>query len=69
MLGYVAIVHIYFYIFNFFLFFHSRQEEACKDKIFHSKTLRRLTLRGVRLRAVLVTFGSSEHLIADSAQC
>ena len=60
-LGFVAIVHIYF---KSFQFFHSRQEKAYKDKIVPAHTL-----RGVRLRVVLDTFGSSENLIFDAAQC
>ena len=59
MLGYVAIVQKYF---RNFLVFHSRQGEACKDKIVPGKTPFRLTLRGVRLYAVLVCVES------DSAQ-
>ena len=34
-----------------------------------SRTLHSVSLRGVGLRAVLVTFGSSENVIVDSAQC
>ena len=43
--------------------------ETSKDKIVPGKTPCRLTLRGVRLHAVLVTFGFSENLNVDSAQC
>ena len=57
------------YIFLFFLFFSCKARSACKDKIVPRITLRRLTLREVRLRAVLVTIGSSENLIVFSQQC
>ena len=33
------------------------------------RSLCSVSLRGVQLRAVLVTFGFSENLIVDSAQC
>ena len=48
---------------------HSRQGEACKGKIVLGKTPRRLTLRRVRLQAVLDTFGSAVNLIVDFAEC
>ena len=57
------------YIFLFFLFFSCKARSACKDKIVPRITLRRLTLREVRLCAVLVTIGSSENLIVFSQQC
>ena len=38
----------------------SRQGEACKDKMDASKTPRSVSLRGVRLRAVLVNFRFSK---------
>ena len=50
------------YIFDFFQFFHSRQGEACKDKIVPHKTPRRLTLCGVRPRTVLAKFGFSKNI-------
>ena len=54
MLVYVEIVHKYFL---------SRQGEACKYKIDTGKTPRSVSLRGVRLCAVLVCADS------DSSQC
>ena len=60
MLGYVAIVHIYFRI---FLVFSLSQEEACNVKIVPRKTPGRLILRRVQLCAVLACAES------DSAQC
>ena len=65
MFGYVAKVHIYFWIY----LVYSKQGEACKDNIAHGKTPSRLTLGKVRLHSVLVTFGFSENVIVDSAQC
>ena len=67
MLGYVAIVHIYFG--NFFIVFIQGKERPAKTKLFLAK-----------LRTVLITFGSSENLIrrlravlacveSDSTQC
>ena len=50
------------YIFEFFYFFHSMQGEACKDKIVPGKTQSSFSLCGVRLRAVLVTFGFLENI-------
>ena len=55
MLGYVAIVHIYFG--NFFIVFIQGKERPAKTKLFLAT-----------LRTVLITFGSSENLIVDSAQ-
>ena len=43
-------------------FFHSKQGEACKDKIVPGKTPRRLTLREVRLRVALANFGFSKNI-------
>ena len=54
-LGYVAIVHIYL---KFFRFLIQGKERPVNTKLFLAK-----------LHAVLVTFGSSENLIANSAQC
>ena len=48
--------HIFFY----FLYFLSRQGEACTNKTDAGKTPRSDGLRGVRLRSVLATLGFSE---------
>ena len=66
MLGYDAKVHIYFLK---HLIFSFKARGGLQRKIVPCKTPRRLTLRGVRLHAVLNTFGSAVNLIVDSAQC
>ena len=69
MLGYVAIVHIYLWIFFVFSFKARRGLQRVQDKIVPDKTLRRLTSRGVRyfnfrLRAVLAWVECAESLIS-----
>ena len=47
----------------------SQQNFAQANNTEHIPTPRSVSLPGVGLRAVLVTFGFSENLIVDSAQC
>ena len=75
MLGYVAIVHTYLKknIVSSFKVRRGPQRQNCSRQnsvqanTARSRTPRSVSLRGVRLRAV--TFGSSENVIDDSAQC
>ena len=60
MLFYLEVFHLYLKKIQYSL---SRQGEACKDKIYAGKTLRSVSQRGVRLRAVLVS------TVSESVQC
>ena len=77
MLGCVVIVHIYIFL-NLIFSFKARRglhrQNCCRQNSAQcqparSQIPRSISLRRVRLRAVLATFRFSENLVVDSAQC